>query len=210
MHSLAHRPRRALALGVAIGGAVLAAATLGAADGRRDGELPRLERHELRDGRADLSLAPRSSSVFVFDERLYPTEPSSPAARDATDSRRWAGAGAGVATVILRGPPARPLPATVRVLAREPRLQPADDHVVDLDLLADSGRVVVSGTGSIAAHSVAVPPGRYRLRFAGQGYRLAHGATRLRIELWPRAGDQPPRVRRRWAGWTPSRSRAGS
>ena len=51
----------------------------------------------------------------------------------------------------------------------------------------------------------AVPPGRYRVRFAGEGYRLARGADGLRIELWPRRADAPPSVRRRWAGWTPGR-----
>ena len=197
---------RYVALGALIGLAVLAAVALLPAREAPQRGLPPLERHELRDGRAAVTLAARSSSVFVFDERLWPTEPYGPAARDATDSRRWAGEGAGVATVVLPGTPPHPLPLTVSVTEREPRLRATDDHVVDLDLLVDSGRLVVSGTGSIAAQSLAVPPGRYRLRFAGAGYRLARGATALRIELWPRSGDEPPRVRRRWPGWTTRRA----
>jgi hypothetical protein len=110
-----------------------------------------------------------------------------------------------VATAVLPGPVSRTLPVRVAVSRREPALRREDDHVVDLDLLVDSGRLAVIGTGSIAVHSVAVPPGRYRLRFAGEGYRLARGADRLRIELWPRRADAPPSVRRRWAGWRPTR-----
>jgi hypothetical protein len=65
------------------------------------------------------------------------------------------------------------------------------------------------GTGSITVNAVDVPPGRYRARFAGQGYRVAHGAERLRIELWPRSTDAPPRARRTWPGWDPQPSSGG-
>ena len=155
---------RYVALGAVIGLAVLLAASLGSARGGAPAGLPEPVRHALHDGRAELRLAPRTSSVIVFDERLWPTEQWAPAARDATESGRWAGAGAGVATDVLPGPVSRTLPVRV-----------------------------------------AVPPGRYRLRFAGEGYRLARGADRLRIELWPRRADAPPSVRRRWAGWRPTR-----
>jgi hypothetical protein len=195
---------RYVALGGLIGCAVLVAAMLVPARETTRRDLPPLIRHALSaDGRAELALAARTSSVFVFDERLWPAEPWAPAARDATESGRWAGSGAGVATVVLPGPGPGPLPVAIAVTRAEPRVRAGDDHVVDLDVLVDSGRLVLVGTGSITAHSVAVPPGRYRLRFAGEGYRVARGADRLRIELWPREGEQPPRVRRRWAGWTP-------
>ncbi len=193
-------PAGYLAVGGLIGIAVLFATALAA---RPRNDLPPLERTALHGGRAELRLAPRTSSVLVFDERLYPTEQLAPASRDATESRRWAGVGAGVATTVLPGPVASPLPVSVSVSAREPTLRRADDHVVDVDLLVESGRLVVIGTGSIVGHSVAVPPGRYRVRFAGTGYRLWQCADRLRIELWPRGADSPPRVRRRWPGWTP-------
>jgi hypothetical protein len=198
-----------LLLGGLIGLAVLAAAMLLPARGRSHPESQPLERHALRDGRAELRLAARTSSVFAFDERQWPVAPYAPAARDAVESHRWVGQGAGVVDVVLSGPAQRPLPVTVAVVGREPRLRAADDHVVDLDLLIDAGLVLV-GTGSITGHAVDVPPGRYRARFAGEGYRVAHGAERLRIELWPRRTDAPPRVRRAWPGWSPSRSPAGS
>ena len=190
-----------LALGALIGLAVLAAAIgLGGPD------LPPLERHELRGGRAELTLPPRTSSVFLFDERLWPTEAWAPAARDAVESGRWAGSGAGVVTAILPGPARAPLPTTFQLAAEEPPLQRADDHVVDLDLLIEEA-LVVAGTGAVAADVIDVPPGAYRARVAGQGYRVARGASRLRIELWPRRRAAPPRVRRAWRGWTPGRSR---
>jgi hypothetical protein len=193
---------RYLALGALIGLVIVAAAT---ALPRRPGpdDLPPLQRHELRHGRAQLDVPPRTSSVFLFDERLWPTEPWAPAARDAAESGRWAGAGAGVLTAMLPGPVSRPLPVTVRVARTEPPLEAADDHVVDLDLLLDSGHLVIAGTGAVAADVIAVPPSRYRSRIAGQGYRVARGADRLRIDLWPRRADAPPQVRRRWRGWSP-------
>jgi hypothetical protein len=201
---------RYVVLGALIGCAVLLATALVPAREVSRPDLPPLIRHALRDGRAELQLAPRSSSVFVFDERQWPTEPWAPAARDATESGRWVGTGAGVVSAVLPGPVARPLPVTVAVRADEPPLRAADDHVVDLDLLVDAGLVLV-GTGSIGGHGVDVPPGRYRARFAGEGYRVARGAARLRIELWPRVAEASPRVRRRWPGWSPSRpARAGS
>src|SRR4051794_21918661 len=106
---------RALLAGGLIGLAVLAAASLGS--GRRPprSELPPFEHHELRAGRAELDLAPRTSSVFVFDRALWPTEPWAPAARDAADSGRWAAAGAGVVSAMLPGPAPRPLPVTVHL-----------------------------------------------------------------------------------------------
>jgi hypothetical protein len=61
---------------------------------------------------------------------------------------------------------------------------------------------VVGSTHAIAADFIAIPVGVYRARIAGEGYRVARGAARLRIDLWPRGDQQPPRVRRRWPGWT--------
>ena len=84
----------------------------------------------------------------------------------------------------------------------EPRLVAADDHVVDFDLRIVSGGLVVGSTHAIAADFIAIPVGAYRARIAGEGYRVARGAARLRIDLWPRRDQQPPRVRRRWPGWT--------
>jgi hypothetical protein len=192
---------RAFLLGAVIGLAVLAAATLLPAQDRVARQLPERRRHELVAGRAQLNLPPGSSSVFLFDESLWPTEAWAPAARDAAESGRWAGEGAGVVAAVLPGPVSRPLPVTVRLAAREPRLERADDHVADLDLRIDKA-LVVAGSGGIAADFVAVPPGAYRVRIAGQGYHVGRGATALRIDLWPRRGAAAPQVRRRWAGWT--------
>jgi hypothetical protein len=196
------RPAGSLALGGLIGLAVLAAAVMLPAAERDGTGLPPRQRHQLRDGRAELNLAPGTSSVFLFDERLWPTEAWAPAARDAVESGRWAGAGAGVVTAVLPGPARDPLPTTVRLAASDPELQRADDHVVDLDLLIDDA-LVIAGTGAVAADFIDVPPGAYRARIAGQGYRVAHGAARLRVDLWPRDREAAPRVRRRWPGWTP-------
>jgi hypothetical protein len=194
---------RYFALGGLIGVLVLAATALfGPAGPPRRAALPERPRHELRDGRAELNLPPGTSSVFLFDERLWPTEPWAPAAQDAAESGRWAGSGAGVLAAVLPGPASAPLPVTVRVTGSEPSLEPADDHAVDLDLLIDKA-LVVAGSGGIAADFIAVPPGAYRARIAGQGYRVGRGATRLRIDLWPRHREAPPRLRRRWPGWTP-------
>jgi hypothetical protein len=195
------RPAVSLALGGLIGLAVLAAVMRPAGGS----DLPPRQRHQLHQGRAQLNLPPGSSSVFLFDERLWPTEAWAPAARDAVESGRWAGAGAGVVSAVLPGPVGAPLPTTVRVAAREPELEPADDHAVDLDLLIDEA-LVVAGTGAVAADFIDVPPGAYRVRIAGQGYRVAHGASRLRIDLWPRRTEKAPRVRRRWPGWMPRRA----
>ena len=144
---------RALVLGGLIGLAVLAA-TATITREHVDRRPPRFPHHQLRHGRAELDLPPGTSSVFLYDERLWPTEAWAPAARDAA----------------------------VRIV---------------------SGGLVVGSTRAMAADFVAIPAGAYRARIAGQGYRVARGASRLRIDLWPRAGEQPPRVRRRWPGWTP-------
>jgi hypothetical protein len=199
---------RYLVLGGLIGLLVLAATALLAAPEPARPLLPERPRHELVDGRARLNLPPGTSSVFLFDEELWPTEPWAPAARDAAGSGRWAGERAGVLAAVLPGPVSRPLPVTVRVAAGEPPLESADDHAVDLDLQIDKA-LVVAGSGGIAADFVAVAPGAYRARIAAQGYHVGRGATRLRIDLWPRHGQSPPQVRRRWPGWT-SRTRAGS
>ena len=194
-------PPAYLALGGAIGLAVLAAAVALPAPPGGGSDLPPPARHALRDGRAELVLPPRSSSVFLFDARQWPTEPWAPAAQDALESGRWAGAGAGVVSAVMPFPASRPLPVTVRVVPREPPLERADDHVVDLDLPIDEA-LAVAGTGAVGADFIDVPPGAYRVRIAGQGFRVAEGAERLRIDLWPRRGEAPPRVRRRWRGWT--------
>jgi hypothetical protein len=193
---------RPFLLGGLIGLAVLVAAALLPAREPPLPKRPSFKHHELTGGRAELNLAPRTSSVFLFDEDLWPTEAWAPAARDAAESGRWAGSGAGVVTAILPGPRRRPLPVTVRLTRTAPRLAAADDHVVDFDLDLRSGGLVVAGTGAVAADFIAVPAGPYRARIAGQGYRVARGARRLRVDLWPRAGGQAPRVRRRWPGWT--------
>jgi hypothetical protein len=194
---------RAFLLGGLIGLAILvAAAVLPAREPALRAKGP-FKHHELRDGRAELNLPAGTSSVFLFDEQLWPTEPWAPAARDAAESGRWAGTGAGVVSAMLPGPTRRVLPVTVRLARIEPRLAAADDHVVDLDLPLGSGGLVVAGTGGIAADFIAVPPGAYRVRIAGQGYRVARGAARLRVDLWPRETARPPRVRRTWKGWTP-------
>jgi hypothetical protein len=193
---------RAFLLGGVIGLAVLAAAALLPA---REPALPKrapFPHHQLVGGRAELNLAPGTTSVFLFDEDLWPTEAWAPAARDAAESGRWAGSGAGVVSAMLPGPRRQPLPVVVRLSRTEPRLAAADDHVVDLDLDLRSGGLVVGGTNAGAADFIAVPAGAYRARIAGEGYRAARGATRLRIDLWPRRDEQAPRVRRRWPGWT--------
>ena len=158
--------------------------------------------HQLQHGRVRLNLPPGTTSVFLYDERLWPTEAWAPAARDAVESGRWGGTGAGVLSAMLPGPARRPLPVTVRLARAEPRLAAADDHVVDLDLRIVSGGLVVGSTHALAADFIAIPVGAYRARFAGEGYRVARGAARLRIDLWPRGDEQPPRVRRRWPGWS--------
>jgi hypothetical protein len=193
---------RALLLGGLIGLAVLAATVMIPREHVRR-RPPSFLHHELRHGQLRLNLPPGTTSVFLYDERLWPTEAWKPAARDAAESGRWAGSGAGVVSAMLPGPARRPLPVAVRLSRTEPRLAAADDHVVDLDVRIVSGGLVVAGTGSIAADFIAIPVGAYRARIAGQGYRVGRGATRLRIDLWPRGDEQPPRVRRRWPGWTP-------
>ena len=192
---------RALLLGGLIGLAVLAATAMIPREhvARRP---PKFIHHQLQHGRAELNLPPGTASVFLYDERLWPTEAWAPAARDAAESGRWAGSGAGVVSAMLPGPARRPLPVTVRLARTEPRLAAGDDHVVDLDVRIASGGLVVGSTRAMAADFIAIPVGAYRARIAGQGYRVARGATRLRIDLWPRGDEQPPRVRRRWPGWT--------
>jgi hypothetical protein len=193
---------RYFALGGLIGALVLAATALFATREPARPVLPERPRHELVDGRVRLNLPPGTSSVFLFDERLWPTEPWAPAARDAAESGRWAGERAGVLAAVLPGPVARPLPVTVAVASKEPPLEPADDQAVDLDLAIDKA-LVVAGSGGIAADFIAIPHGDYRARVAGQGYHIGRGAGRLRIDLWPRRGQAPPQVRRRWPGWNP-------
>jgi hypothetical protein len=193
---------RYFALGGLIGLAVLVAASMLPAPQTVRHELPERQRHQLVDGRARLNLPPGTSSVFLFDEGLWPTEPWAPAARDAAESGRWAGSGHGVLAAVLPGPDSRPLPVTVRLATTEPRLERADDHAVDLDLRIDTA-LVIAGSGGIAADFIAIPRGDYRARLAGQGYHVGRGATRLRVDLWPRRGQAPPQVRKRWPGWTP-------
>jgi hypothetical protein len=198
---------RHVLLGTLIGCAVLAAAMVLPARGRdAPPGLPPLERHALRDGRAEVALAPRTSSVFAFDERLWPVEPWAPAARDAAESGRWVGAGGGVVSAMLPGPGAGALQVEVAVHDAEPPLRPGDDHVVDLDTLVDEGLVLV-GTGSVTGHAVDVPAGAYRLRVAGRGYRTS-GAEGLRLDLWPRRTEAPPRLRRAWRGFSAAASAA--
>ncbi len=192
---------RALLLGCLIGLAVIVATAMIPRE-HVPRRRPSFPHHELKGGRLELNLPPRTTSVFLYDEGLWPTEAWAPAARDAAESGRWAGTGAGAISAMLPGPAPRPLPVSVRLARTEPRLAAADDHVVDLDLRLDSGGLVVAGSGGIAADFIASPAGAYRARIAGQGYRVARGATRLRIDLWPRDDEQPPRVRRAWKGWT--------
>src|SRR3954471_21284325 len=113
---------RPFLLGGLIGLAVLAAAALLPGRAPPLPKRPSFKHHELSGGAAELNLAPRASSVFLFDECVWPTEAWAPAARDAAESGRWAGSGAGVVTAILPGPRRRPLPVTGRLTPTAPRL----------------------------------------------------------------------------------------
>src|SRR4051794_33340701 len=164
---------RALLLGGLIGLAVLAATAM--IPRERVARKPlSFEHHQLLHGQAALNLPPGTSSVFLFDERLWPTELWAPAARHAAESGRWAGGGAGGLAAVLPGPAGRPLPATVR-----PRPGAAPPG---------------------AAGDAAVGPGPCGQALAGDGAARAGGAA-ARGGGRPRGGPRPrdrhgPRRRR--------------
>lgn len=98
-------------------------------------------------------------------------------------------------------------PMRVEVWAGEPAPEePGWDHVVDLDLNAPTGQLAFQAPTEEEYASCAIPHGRYRIRVSGRGYDHANpqggGGDSYRVQLWPRTGDRPPAVRKRWAGWS--------
>src|SRR4051794_39079086 len=150
---------RFMAVGALIGVLVLAAAGAGRRRESAPVDLPPLARHAMHAGMANLRLAGGSASVFLFDRHLWPTEVWTPAVRDATETGRWVGVGAGVAIAVLPGPAKGPLPVRVAVVRSPPPLRAGDDHVVDVDLDLRSGELVLVGSGAVRGHVVPVPPG---------------------------------------------------
>jgi len=54
-----------------------------------------------------------------------------------------------------------------------------------------------------------IPPGRYRVRVSGRGFSAVGAAgadadDSYRLRFWPRRGDTPAVLRRRWPGWEPA------
>jgi hypothetical protein len=200
---IAATPGRYLAVGALIGLMVLLLARALHTAPDRSG-LPPAQHHVLHAGLAELRLPVGTNTIFLFDRTLYPTERWVQAGRDATESRRFVGAGAGVVMAMLPGqrrPAAVPLELALR--ARAPRLRPQDEHVVDLDLDLGSGGLMllpIASAPRAPPREIAVPAGAYRVRVAGRGFGFDE-AKAVRIDLWPRRRAEPPRELRHWYGW---------
>jgi hypothetical protein len=151
--------------------------------------------------------------LYVYDpatqeDAEYAPEERSPLFRaldDATRSRRFVGVAAGLMDVSTASQYAIRRPLRLEVWRRRPPFAAARwDHVVELSLPVPSGRLAFEASGGGPVHETSVPPGTYRVRFAGRGYVQTpeglEGKETYLLQLWPAPASAPTLVKY-WHGF---------
>ena len=169
----------------------------------------RNERVLVRDLRVDTDFG----QLYVYDPATQEdadllSEERSPLFRaldDATRSRRFVGVAGGLVDVNTPSQYAVRRPLRLEVWRRRPRLDATRwDHVVELSLPIPSGRLAFEASGGGPVHETTVPPGTYRLRFAGRGYVQTpeglEGKETYLLQLWPAPASAPTLVKY-WHGF---------
>lgn len=103
------------------------------------------------------------------------------------------GAGAAGALYLITGLHTGRVSFSVRLEPSEPPLAEHWEDVVDASFTTTSGRITVLEWGGQAAHVMEVPPGTYRVRYAGSGLDSAHSGPALTrrpadsytLSFWP-------------------------
>ena len=147
----------------------------------------------------DLTIAADYGQFYVFDEAAlqadssqgFDDSPEGLSLDDAVQSGRFVGRwGASYLNVLTPGQWNFELPLRIELHDAEPG---ADldvwQHVVDVDLDLPTGQVLMVASGG------------GKRGFTELGAAGADGDYDWRLQLWPRAEEAEPQLRRRWAGW---------
>ncbi|MDX8053488.1 hypothetical protein SK571_29305 [Lentzea sp. BCCO 10_0798] len=159
----------------------------------------------------DLEVEFSHSQVYIYSVAPWESDPEGHnavlrALDDAHTSRRFVGVSEGLIDFLTAAEWNFNAPMRVETWAVEPTDDGENwDHVVDVDLDVHNGRLMFEGSGGRPPIPCEVPSGSYRIRLAGRGYTQAQegveGMDAYRLQLWPRKGDEPPTLRKRWPGF---------
>ena len=168
------------------------------------------DRHFLTYARRVTTFAYDYGQLYLYDASTDLSSFENPyldALDAATETGLSVGARSGIVDVLM--PRQENFHAEMRIVDSEPEPRDAD-HVVEFDLQAPSGRLILEGSGGSGTLELDVPAGRYRARLSGQGFDAAAAwqyrdegdpGDRYLLELWPSAEDRAPAELKRWAGF---------
>jgi hypothetical protein len=159
--------------------------------------------------RIELEIAIDYGQVYILDLSAE-EDLGSDAALDSLDDAHKSGRYVGVAGRIVDF--TMPVqynftaPMRVEIWTAEPADDSANwDHLVDVDLDLPTGKLCFEASGGGEPITCEVPAGPYRARVAGRGWDLTNpqggGLDDYRVQLWSRAGDTKPELRKLWPGW---------
>jgi hypothetical protein len=122
---------------------------------------------------------------------------------DAYESRRFVGYDAGVVDIVTPSQYNPHVPLELEIRDGPPPLDLDDwDHVVEVPLPAPSGTIAFEASGGGRPIEAKIPPGIYRARVSGRGFRSGafEGGESFRLELWP-APKAEPKLVKYWPGF---------
>jgi hypothetical protein len=125
------------------------------------------------------------------------------ALEDAYGSRRFVGYDGGVVNIITPSQYNPSVAVSLEILESAPPLDLEGwNHCVEVPLPAPSGTIVFQASGGGRPIEAEVPPGLYRARISGRGFRSEtfEGEESFRLQLWPSPKSEP-KLLKYWPGF---------
>jgi hypothetical protein len=122
---------------------------------------------------------------------------------DAYESRRFVGYDRGLLDIITPSQYNPQVPIRLEIHESVPPLDLADwDHVADVPLPVPSGTIAFQASGGGRLIEAEIPPGIYRARVSGRGFRTDafEGEESFRLQLWPEPNSEP-KLLKYWSGY---------